>query len=91
MDMTKDVGAGGNGLPYRWRPMSWEVDGIEYTNERAIATQQTGFWLVAQTRSWLPNSIGGVLWFGVDDASTSALQPRLCNGSQPQEPYASVG
>ena len=48
MDMTRDLGAGGCGLPYRWRPMSFEVDGTEYVNERATATQQTGFWLVAQ-------------------------------------------
>jgi dipeptidase len=88
MDMTTDVGAGGNGLPYRWRPMSWEVDGIEYTNERAIATQQTGFWLVAQTRNWLPNPIGGVLWFGVDDASTSALTPIYCSTTEVPECFA---
>lgn len=78
MDMTADVGAGGNGLPYRWRPMTFEVDGVEYTNERATATQQTGFWLVAQARNWLPAPIGGVLWFGVDDAATSCLTPIYC-------------
>jgi len=78
MDMTVDAGAGGNGLPYRWRPMTFEVDGVEYTNERATATQQTGFWLVAQARSWLPAPIGGVLWFGVDDAATSCLTPIYC-------------
>ena len=46
MDMTVDLGAGGHGLPYRWRPMSFEVDGMEYVNERATATQQTasGSW-----------------------------------------------
>ncbi len=78
MDMTVDAGAGGNGLPYRWRPMTFEVDGVEYTNERATATQQTGFWLVAQARSWLPAPIGGILWFGVDDAATSCLTPIYC-------------
>lgn len=75
LDMTKDIGAGGNELPYRWRPLSFEVDGQRYYNERAIATQQTGFWLVGQAREWLPNEIGGILWFGVDDAATSALTP----------------
>ena len=75
MDMTRDLGAGGCGLPYRWRPMSFEVDGTEYVNERAIATQQTGFWFVSQSRSWLPDAIGGLLWFGVDDSGTSCLTP----------------
>ncbi|MHC1779954.1 MAG: dipeptidase [Bacteroidales bacterium] len=75
LDMTQDIGAGGHALPYRWRPMNFTVDGEKYTNERAIATQQTGFWFCGQARSYLPDEIGGILWFGVDDASTSALTP----------------
>lgn len=75
LDMTCDVGAGGSKLPYRWRPMTFKVDGREYTNERAIATQQTGFWFVTQSRSWLPDAVGGIFWFGVDDAATSCLTP----------------
>lgn len=75
MDMTVDIGAGGNALPYRWRPMGYEVDGQRYLNERAIATQQTGFWFVGQSRGWLPDEIGGLLWFGTDDAATSYLTP----------------
>ena len=75
MDMTTDIGAGGNALPYRWRPMGFEHEGKEYTNERAIATQQTGFWFVGQSRGWLPDEIGGVNWFGCDDAATSYLTP----------------
>ena len=75
MDMTTDIGAGGNALPYRWRPMGFEHDGKEYINERAIATQQTGFWFVGQSRGWLPDEIGGVNWFGCDDAATSDLTP----------------
>ena len=75
MDMTQDIRAGGNALPYRWRPMGFEHDGKKYINERAIATQQTGFWFVGQSRGWLPDTIGGVNWFGCDDAATSYLTP----------------
>ena len=71
MDMTQDIGAGGEGCPYRWRPMFFEVDGQQYCNERATATQQTGFWLVGQAR---PGKVG-ILWFGTDDAATSPLTP----------------
>ena len=71
MDMTQDFGAGGEQCPYRWRPMYFEVDGVEYCNERATATQQTGFWLVGQAR---PGKVG-ILWFGADDAATSPLTP----------------
>ncbi len=79
MDMTKDIGAGGNACPYRWRPMGFEVDGKKYVNERAIATQQTGFWFVAQARGAYPDLIGALLWFGCDDAATSYLTPVYVN------------
>ena len=75
MDMTTDIGAGGNACPYRWRPMNFEWDGVRYVNERAIATQQTGFWFVAQARGYLPREVGALLWFGCDDAATSYLTP----------------
>ena len=75
MDMTQDIGAGGNALPYRWRPMEWEFEGSQYVNERAIATQQTGFWMVGQARDYVPDVVGGILWFGTDDAATSYLTP----------------
>ena len=78
MDMTQDIGAGGEGCPYRWRPMFFEVDGVEYCNERATATQQTGFWLVGQAR---PNKVG-ILWFGTDDAATSPLTPIYVNSTE---------
>ena len=75
MDMTKDVGAGAKARPYRWRPMNFEYEGKTYINERAIATQQTGFWFVGQVRGFLPDEIGAVNWFGCDDAATSYLTP----------------
>ncbi|MBQ3071266.1 MAG: C69 family dipeptidase [Tidjanibacter sp.] len=85
MDMTTDLGAGGSKCPYRWRPMGFEVDGVEYVNERAIATQQTGFWFVAQARKQLPDPIGGVIWFGTDDAATSPLTPIYCGSTSVPE------
>lgn len=78
MDMTKDIGAGPYEWPYRWRPMSFEVDGQKYLHERATATQQTGFSFLAQCRSQYSDPIGGIIWFGVDDASTSVYVPIFC-------------
>ena len=78
-DMTQDIGAGPNHVPYRWRPMTFEVDGKEYTNERAIATQQTGWSFVSQSRDWLPDPVGGVLWFGTDDTNTTVYMPFYCS------------
>lgn len=82
MDMTQDIGAGGNALPYRWRPMDFEFNGKTYTNERAIATQQTGFWFVGQARCDYPDVVGGILWFGTDDAATSYLTPIYANTNE---------
>ena len=78
MDMTTDIGAGGNACPYRWRPMYFKVDGVQYCNERATATQQTGFWLCGQARK----GKAGILWFGTDDAATSPLTPIYCNTTE---------
>lgn len=75
MDMTKDVGAGPYQSPYRWRPMTFKVDGSEYLNERATATQQTGFSLVSQMNASHPAGMKGILWFGVDDTNTCVYIP----------------
>lgn len=88
LDMTTDVGAGPHQLPYRWRPMTWEVDGQKYVHERAIATQQTGFWFVAQARSSMPLKLAGVLWFGVDDAATSCLTPIYTSSTRTPHEFA---
>ena len=86
-DMTKGIGAGPNELPYRWRPSSIEIDGKKAHNERAIATQQTGFWFVGQCRGWLPNHIGGLFWFAVDDAGTAPLSPFYTCSTEISEHY----
>lgn len=79
LDMTQDIGAGPYKVPYRWRPMTFKVDGKEYLNERAIATQQTGFSFVSQMNSSHPELMRGILWFGVDDANTCVYVP-MYNG-----------
>lgn len=77
-DMTQDIGAGPFHVPYRWRPMDYEVDGHTYVMERAIATQQTGWSFVSQSRDWLPDPVGGVFWFGTDDTNTTVYMPLYC-------------
>jgi dipeptidase len=84
-DMTQDVGGGPYHCPYRFRPLTWQVDSVEYLHERAIATQQTGFVFVAQMRGWLPDAVGAKTWFGVDDANTSVFTPIYNNVSEAPE------
>jgi dipeptidase len=78
LDITKGFGAGQYGSKLRLSPLSFKVDGVEYYHERPIATQQTGFSFVAQMRNWLPPYVGGILWFGVDDAASSVYVPMYC-------------
>lgn len=88
LDMGKDIGAGPHGLPYRWRPLTWKVNGKTYFHERVTATQQTGFSFIAQMRNWLPDPIGGILWFGVDDAASTVYVPIYCGINRVPESYA---
>jgi dipeptidase len=88
MDMTKDIGAGPYQSIVRWRPMTWKVDGESFFNERAISTQQTGFSFVAQSRGWLPDPIGGILWFGVDDTYSTVYVPMYCGITAVPETFA---
>ena len=81
MDMTKDIGAGPFVLPYRWRPMTWKADKEakeSYFFERAVSTQQTAYSFVTQSRSWLPNPIGGIYWVGMDDTFSTVYTPMYC-------------
>ncbi len=74
-DLSQDIGAGPWGKPYRWRPLTWEIDGKTYFHERTIATQQTAFSFITQSRAQYPGPIGGIIWFGVDDSNTSVYIP----------------
>lgn len=78
LDMSQDIGAGPFGMPYRWRPLTWKYNNHEYFNERVTVTQQTGFSFIAQMRNWLPDPIGGIFWFGVDDAGSTIYMPFYC-------------
>ena len=87
LDWRFDVGATPFESPYRWAPLEWEVDSVKYCNERPVATQQTGFVFVSQMRRWLPNPIGGVLWFGTDDAAQTVFTPMYCSITETPECY----
>lgn len=87
-DLNKGIGAGPFCVPYRWRPLSWKVDDVRYCNERATSTQQTGFSFVTQSRSWLPDPIGGIIWFGVDDTYSTVYVPMYCGIKTVPKSYA---
>ena len=88
LDITKDMGAGAFETPYRLSPLTFKVDGVEYFNERPISTQQSAFSFVAQMRANLPDPVGGVLWFGLDDANMTVFTPVYCCTDRIPAPYA---
>ena len=82
LDMTKGYAAGAFGTKLRHSPLTFKVDGVDYGHERPIATQQTGFSFVSQMRSWLPDYMGGIHWFGVDDAASNVYVPIYCSTNE---------
>ncbi|GHU73861.1 peptidase C69 [Bacteroidia bacterium] len=86
-DPTKDIAAGPFGSPYRFHPLTFEVDSVSYGFERPISTQQTGFTFVGQMRNSLPGVIGGVLWFGVDDARFTVYTPMYASITETPKCY----
>ena len=88
---TTSIGGGIYEMPYRPTPLTFTVDGKQYFNERPISTQQTAFTFVSQLRSWLPREIGGVLWFGNDDANMLAYTPVYCGNTVQPACYNTKG
>jgi dipeptidase len=88
LDMTKDIGSGPFALPYRFGRLTWQVDSVQYCNERPISTRQTGFSFVSQSRNWLPDPVGGILWFGVDDTYNTVYVPMYCGINEIPECFA---
>lgn len=86
-DITKDVGAGPYEAPYRPTPLAWEYKGKKYFNERPISTQQTAGTYVIQLRDFMPNAVGGVLWYGNDDPNMVAYTPVYCSATHAPECY----
>jgi dipeptidase len=67
--------------------LEWEVDSVKYAFERPTSTQQTGFTFVGQMRNTLPDEVGGVFWFGVDDARFTVYTPMYPCMTQTPECY----
>ncbi|MCF0167683.1 MAG: C69 family dipeptidase [Bacteroidales bacterium] len=90
-DMTVDCSGGAWDSPYRPRPQEFEVDGKKYFHERPIATQQSCCTMVCQMRSWMPDAVGGVLWFGNDDAAMVTYTPVYCGATRVPVCYDAPG
>jgi len=88
LDMTADVSAGPWASPYRNQPVNFkDSQGTEMFRERPIGCQQSGMTMVCQMRDWLPDAVGGVTYFNLDDASMVAYVPCYCGINRIPEPF----
>ena len=88
LDMTADLSAGPWASPYRNQPLNYTAsDGTEMFRERPIGCQQSAMTMVCQMRSWLPDPVGGVSYFNMDDASMVAYVPAYCGINRVPEQF----
>ena len=88
LDMTADISAGPWASPYRNQPVNFKSsDGTDMFRERPIGCQQSGMTMVCQMRNWLPDAVGGVTYFNMDDASMVAYVPVYCGINRIPDPF----
>lgn len=89
-DIQNELGAGPYNMPYRPTPLSYEVDGKKYFNERPVSTQQTSFCFVGQMRNYLPDAVGGLVWWTNDDPNMAAFTPIYCSVNEIPRCYSRI-
>lgn len=73
LDITAKTAAGPWHSKLRYGSLRYELDSVTYWYERPTATQQTAWSFVSQMRGG--NPVGGIFWFGVDDAANNVYVP----------------
>lgn len=90
-DLTTGLAAGAFGNPTRWGVSGDQkpegTDGHDW--ERSIALYRCSYSFVSQSRSWLPDPVGGVLWFGEDSPDTTVYVPVYCGVTEIPEAWSS--
>ena len=87
LDMTADLSAGPWGMPVRPRAKYFTSGGKKYFRERPIASPQAGFTLLSHLRGWLPDAVGGVMYFNCDDPDMVAYVPVFCGTTEIPLPF----
>lgn len=92
--LFSDVGSGAFHNPNRNSPIVWQTDaykGEQFFNERTIAQPPTGWSIVMQSRPNFPRQMTSVLWYGMDDSSTSVHFPIYGSATRVSEGWAGPG
>ena len=93
LDITQGTDAGPWNSKLRFGGLGFKcavngTDTLQYWYERPTATQQTAWSFVAQMRSFADPKVGGIFWFGVDDAACSCYTPMYCRINHVPECFA---
>lgn len=92
-DLTKGLAAGPFGNPTRWGVKGDQKPGTigedRHDWERAIALYRCSYSFVSQSRSWMPDPVGGLLWFGQDSPDTTVYVPMYCGVTEVPESWSS--
>ena len=65
--------------------------GWHHLGERNIAVRFTMYGTVIQCRDWLPDEIGGVVWFALDNVASSVYVPIYCSVTDVAKTYKTDG
>ena len=78
-------------MPYDMLPLFKINGGWGWRGERTIARWYTIYAIITQSRDWLPNEIGGVVWLAWDNVATSVYVPFYAGGTDVPPSYETPG
>ncbi len=74
-------------MPYDANKLFKINGGWDWRGERPIARWYTMYATIIQTRNWLPDQVGGLLWLAMDNVATSVYIPVYCSITDMPAPY----
>lgn len=78
-------------MPYDMNKLFKINGGWGWRGERTIARWYTMYATITQSRDWLPDEVGGVVWLAFDNVATSIYVPLYCSITDVAESYKTPG
>jgi dipeptidase len=78
-------------MPYDMNKLFKINGGWGWRGERTIARWYTMYATITQSRDWLPDEVGGVVWLAFDNVATSIYVPLYCGITDVAVPYKTPG
>ncbi|HCL00694.1 MAG TPA: peptidase C69, partial [Candidatus Marinimicrobia bacterium] len=78
-------------MPYDMLSLFKINGGWGWRGERQIARWYTMYATITQSRDWLPDEVGGVVWLAFDNVASSIYVPLYCSITDVAKPYKTPG